>query len=313
MKKQDYVVHLTPINNTMIASARIAQFISKTLRIPLITDAEACKAACLNADVVFVVNGPPAFCRFRNELAALFAVAKTVVWCQNDYTIYPPSQTNKVSRLRGWVDDKGHIRLPYVLGTIPDRATNYINWNALTMGEPLDWGRGRKGIVYYGAFRQNRKAQFKKYFSVPDITISAPVAATKRFKELLSDRRVSYVPPFADLIKDLSKFEATVLLQDERSNKRFMSLPNRFYECLQAGVAQYVSREMVSSLNKAGYKVDEKWTVVDGGELYLLTSDGHRKIARAQRAEWANIALRERTSLSSILIGVYKHVRDQNK
>lgn len=308
---KDYVVHLTPLRG-LIASVRIAKFIGDQLSLDVLSTLPEVKTAALEGPAhvgrVIVVNGPPAFCKFREELAHLLSVCKSLVWVQNDFTIYPPSQTNRVARKRGWVDAKGHVRPPTVWSTIPDKADTYLNWNALTMhNAAYPWGRHRQGLLYYGAFRQGRTDRFYHY--LPRglwTTISAPVAATKRFQKLFGPTNgINFIEPLDDVVAELAKYEATIMLQDKRSDDRYMSLPNRFYEALSAGVAMYISAEFLPTLAKAGYKVEKEWIITHNAGLL---EKPHKKIAEKQHAAWMTRAVREKVNLKKALKKAYKEL-----
>lgn len=301
---QAIVVHLTSTENTMIASARIARFVKsklKTCGALLIDDKEKARTFLAkppnkNFDL-FVVNGPPAFCSFREEIAEMVKRCRRWIWIQNDYTIYPPSQVNKVARERGWVNDKGHIQPQAYWTTIPARVTRpqdrYINWNALTFQPNQGAREGRRnGFIYYGAFRGNREERFIQYLP-HDAIISAPSRAQKRFAEI---GFFTFVPPMEHLLTDLRKYQATAFIQDERSDKKFMSLPNRFYECLTAELCQFVSAESVPSLETAGYTVDLKWVVEDHSEISARMRNA-RRIANAQSEAWYRIAEQDHNHL----------------
>jgi hypothetical protein len=312
----NYVVHLTPLTG-LIASVRIAQFISKMLKIPVISNPIECDAALElgNIGTVIVVNGPPAFCRFREEVAHLVCQAENWVWAQNDYTIYPPSQVNKYARMKKMVGKNDSFRYKYLWTAIPGRMDDApegtiaspINWNALTMQAPALWGRGRKGFVYYGAFRGNRATRFKQFLP-PKSVVSAPGRGAEHFSEI--DQTFVLRPPFDDVVQELRKFEATVLIHDARTDRKFEYPPNRFYEGLSAGVCMFVSPQMSERLNQAGYEVRSNWIVMDEAQIRkIMKMKGVvKKIAEAQRKEWAANAIGERASLVGTLRKLYREI-----
>lgn len=306
---RDYVVHLTPVKNSLIASAKIATLISKTLKIPLLDTGESVVEAVKRYEPIgnlIVVNGPPAFCSFRDELAKAVLECRQWVWVQNDYMIYPPSQVNKSARKRGWVDDRGFIRPPVVWGTIPDKCTTYVNWNCLSARKVLPWGARPQRLCYFGAWRPGRKSTLKKYLP-KGVVVSCPSRAAKHFEELGVK---SIEPPWTEnLVGNLTRFSATLLVQDDRSNRRFMSLPNRFYETLAAGCAQLISEEMVESVQRAGYSVNPRWVVASRRDVEVAIGRSLH-IARQQAEAWGDQALMERKKMIGSLHAMYHTLRE---
>lgn len=310
------VVHLTKITpTTTLASAGIAKFIAKTLKCPIADDQSSLKDFWEDSDScdsIILVNGPPAFCSFREELADAVFHAGTLVFAQNDYTIYPPSQVNKVMRERGWTNEKGHVVPPYTWTTIPRKMRRetdvYVNWNALTFRPPRKrFGRDRSnGLFYFGAYRQGRHETFMKYLStVGGLTISASAVAGKKFSEHLPEALV--VPPRENIIETCSHYRYGLYIHDEYSTKHFCSPANRFYEMLSAGMVIFVAEECVDTLKKAGYDVPPEQVVMTSGDLASRISAMNRSqhkydwARQRQRKLWFDRAESERKNLPKVL------------
>ena len=303
----DIVVHLTKITpTTTLASARIAKFLAKTLNLEIYDTAEKIvELAPTIARVVYLVNGPPAFCSFREELAQVILHCKTVVFVQNDYTIYPPSQVNKVMRNRGWVNDKGHVTPPYRWGTIPKKGGDYINWNALTfknLKQPaMHDGCRDKGLFYYGAYREGRNDSFLRFFSDlrTQLTISASVRAGRKFHVNFPHAHI--INPVKDIIDKCGGYRYGLYMHDNYSTKNYCSPANRFYEMLSAGMLIFVDAEAEPTLAEAGFTVPREFIVNTGMELkrrisqlrdlenYIAARDWQQKMwfskAKGQRAK----------------------------
>lgn len=297
----DAVVHLTSVEaKTTLASVRIAKVVAKWLDLPIIDSLEASQHFVAThgfPEKILLVNGPPAFCSWREALADLVKECDTLVFLQNDYTIYPPSQVNKVMRSRGWVNEKGHVKAPHVWGTIPYKfdecqSAHYVNWNELTLGTKTHWvdhTRRASGIVYFGAYRQGREECFQRYFNsrAPyPITVSASAQAGKKFAELNHD--ISVHKPWDNVVEALSEYRATIYCQDEYSNKHYTSPANRWYEGLAAGVAQFIDYESVDTLVHAGVSVDDSWIVMDHHDVNRRLRNWRRIAAAQQEENWKN-------------------------
>jgi len=278
-KKTDVVVHLTEVTpTTTIASARIAKFVKHRLKVDMLVDndisAEIVADPKMVKDVgtVYLVNGPPAFCTFRDTLAEIVRRCDKLVWIQNDYTIYPPSQVNKVCRERGWVDRKGHIDPPVRWTTIPARMRKltdwYINWNALTYDpRRVRYDKKINKLFYYGAFREFRVGEFHQYFDMIQyrLVISGSGRAEKRFREHWPI--AEYVPPCDDIIAECTKYRYGLYIHDKSSVKTFCSMANRFYEMLSAKMCILVADNAVDTFEQAGYHVPSAFVVEDGYEI----------------------------------------------
>lgn len=308
--KHSYVVHLTPLKG-MIASVKIAQFIAKTLKLPIISTKEECDAANNRgrAENVIVVNGPPAFCQFREEVASLVCCARRWIWVQNDYTIYPPSQINKLARTFKMVGP-GESYRNYTLWTATKTrelirpGSMHINWNLITMYPPHPWGRRKFNFIYYGAFREGRQERFKKY--LPDFChVSAPGRAQDHFRNL-KNKKLFVFPASADIIDTMLDYRATINIHDRRTDKHDEYPPNRFYEALSAGVAQFMNRSMADRLESAGYSVRDSYVIQGHKELTAMSLKKLNYTAEKQNSDWANLALKHKRRLPYKVREAYK-------
>src|SRR5580765_5975182 len=75
-------------DRSMVASTKVARFVSDTLGIPLICDATIGEHR--NLDALLIVNGAYAFCKHLEPLSHAILGARRVVWIQQDYTIGAP-------------------------------------------------------------------------------------------------------------------------------------------------------------------------------------------------------------------------------
>ena len=322
MKSPSVVVHLTEVKpSTTIASARIAKFVKNVLNVDLFVDNLLDIKVFLDEfktfGRVYLVNGPPAFCQFREELAQMVRRCEDLVFIQNDYTIYPPSQVNKVMRERGWIGEKGEVDPPARWTTIPARLKkledSYINWNALTFDPARRVPTNRLNkLFYYGAFRDGRVESFMRFF--PEIqeklVISGSGRAEKKFRSHFD--KAGYLDPQEDIIKACSAFAYGLYIEDKSSHRTYMSLANRFYEMLSAKMLIYVDDEAIPTFTQAGYMVPDEAVVTDGDELRraMRRKKVNARLQRWQHKHWRPIALRQHTDLPYEIRRAQKHLEN---
>ena len=94
----DVIMHLTKCSEgSTIASSRIALFLKDHLGLPLVDDEESFNAVDLdNLDTVLMVNSMSAFSKILPQAQELAKYCRRLVWIQNDYTVYPPTQVRKI-------------------------------------------------------------------------------------------------------------------------------------------------------------------------------------------------------------------------
>src|SRR5262245_13929410 len=176
------------VENSMVASTRIARYLRDELQLPLIWKEDI--ADHTNLDVLFLINGAFAFCNFLEPLSHAILQAKRIVWIQNDYTIVPPINNGQATSpfRKAFVtrreEGKSHLEL-WSTCEKESKATMfsaYTNWNCLSMlDKPIPKSSHAFDIAYYGSFRKDRKQLFDFYFKNPKtmFTISSP---SKKFK-----------------------------------------------------------------------------------------------------------------------------------
>jgi hypothetical protein len=87
-----------------------------------------------------------------------------------------------------------------------------------------------------------------------------------------------------------------------------MSLPNRFYECLSAEVAQFISKEAVDSMKIAGYHVKPSWIVKGRADVEAMMPKA-RRIAAEQSEAWFSVAEKEKTKLKRQVRSAVRRMR----
>jgi len=85
-------------------------------------------------------------------------------------------------------------------------------------------------------------------------------------------------------MRDLSKFAATVYIEDEHIHTHYNSPANRFYECLSAGVAMFFDESTRNTMRTAfPEEGDYLFPVVDCAEDVLEALPTYKQIVYEQR------------------------------
>jgi len=296
---------------SMVASTKVARFLSNELQKPLIWDDQI--ADCTNLDLLFIVNGAYGFCKHLKELSLAILGANRIVWIQQDYTIVPPinngdakspfRQAFVARRKMG----KSHLEF-WTTCEKESKATplsTYINWNCLSMlAKPLPSNMHENDVAYYGSYRVGRIKAFDKFFKDPrcNITISSP---SKKF-ESYANEKIKAIGIADDLLKWLSERGLGLYLEDRKSHNEYHSPPNRFYEMLSAGLPMVFEEEAGMTLRRAGYN-PEKFLVSNAVHAARMLEE-RSKIKKEQQMLWYNTALAERDGLHGKIKAAYKQL-----
>jgi hypothetical protein len=237
---------------------------------------------------LIIVNGPMAFCDFLEPLAELVRRAEKVIWVQQDYTIMPPSASSKAESPFRKVFADRNLRPIFWTTVTNNRKTTedrYINWNQLTYNQQtMPELSDEPVLLYYGAYRQKREGDFKKFFAHPlrtyPVRISTTALRGKKFTALDPKNEIEIIPPFTGL-DAMPACRAGLYIEDSVSHKEFHSPANRFYEMLSAGIPILFDRNTLPTLAGAGYKPEPEWVV---GSVYDLNT------TMSKDKEWFNMA-----------------------
>jgi hypothetical protein len=280
-----------PSPNSTVVSNRLATFIAKTLRLPLVYDEQI---HGMRSDILIIVNGAFAFCKHLDDLASAIRLAERVVWVQNDYTIKPPAAVSgaespfrKAFRYR---HRRGAPPTDFwtTLKEPPDVARGvvyYVNWNQLTYtGKPDDIARrpyNDKDLFYYGAFRMGRRGSFDKYFAQKKVPVSI-LSTSSKFSTAYP--RAQSVVPLRPLHLELRRHGLGLYIEDRKSHTEFHSPANRFYEMLSAGLPMVFEPEAAPMLLRAGF--DVHGCVARNGKDLREAVERRIDIATFQRDSW---------------------------
>lgn len=259
---------------------RIARFVAETLGIPLIHNQHSSNEYFGCYDVLFVKHGMLKFSEQRVDALELWNRAKVVVDLENDYTFKPDARFK--------TEGKEHVRFTTIQR--PNALDeHYVNWNVLTWNNPKDWRKPfqwveptMEGLLYYGAFRPGRVGDFKKYLQGHRYPVTISSYRPKKFKEACPQAQL--LNAFRDTWQ-VAQWPLTIYLEDEASHTLYCSPANRFYECLQLGIAQAIDEAAVPTLEKAGFKGVRSYAVGCTRDVKIMLHN-YAQVRHSQRAMW---------------------------
>ena len=279
LSKFKYIVlHPTPCTDgTTLASARIARFLSSLLHCSLVDGRRLAPVPALRDATLFIVNGPFAFCTFRDWLLDLVKIAARVIWVQNDYNIdIPTAVPNNARDFRLWTT---------CIFAKPKFACQYVPWNRLTY-KPQPTKQWRiPGVVYYGAYRETRARAFIKYLGKEapyPVHLSTTTRGRPAFQHVCSNATTFY-QPFSNVIAALQEFQMSLYIESDTSKNKVPceSPANRFYEAVSAGVAIAFDVDSLGNLQIDKVPVDDRWVVTSSRDVSVLLSHS-AELATAQ-------------------------------
>ena len=311
--------------NSIIASTRIARYLSEVLKLPVVDHRNIGAYAGKKLPVLYIVNGAYAFCKCLPELAALIVDAKKLVWIQNDYTIHPPNLVGDAETpfRKAFVTRHAAGKPVVYWSTCHEFSSkpnsHYVNWNMLTYDPSVDKEQMRRfrklsyaSLLYYGSFRSNagtrkksdgtrvpyvgkngRDAAFDRYFAEPAVKTVISSPAKDKFQERYGSDMIQYWGPIAreDFTEFLMKQGLGLYIEDRMSHEKFHSPANRFYEMLSAGLPMVFQPESATMLKRAGYDVTP-YVVRDAAAVADMM-DRRWEIGKAQHHEWSRDYRRE--------------------
>lgn len=256
-------------DNSMVASVRIARWLSNYLEVPVVDDGSI---ADKKLDTLIIVNGAYGFSKFLAPLGQAIEAARRVVWVQNDYTIIPPRDDGDAESpfRKAFVNRKTEGKTPTVFWSTCHKwserpGSSYVNWNMLTFDErydPKEITKRRKvardTLFYYGSYRDgsgksSRVPIFDRYFAKPveKTVISSP---SPKFAQRYTNKGVEHHGAIVDnFYHVLSLHGLGLYIEDRKSSEEFHSPANRFYEMLSAGLPMVFQPEACPNMRKAGF------------------------------------------------------------
>ena len=299
------VCHLTKCTpNSMVASARIANYIAAQLQAPLVDDEETAahwQPHLPGLRLFVLVNSPTGFApeAVRRFSAEALYHARHAVFANNDYKIKPPSQS-KTHMRRVWGTHKGEssdyygyslwTTVPAAMRMVKRPLDSYVNWNQLTYSpqpEAESHTNRATGLLYWGALRLGREAELRRYLATDKFTVvisTAPQSVAKFTEHVPQAHYISQLKP---LLPSLLHYRATLYTQDDYSDRVYCSPANRFYEALGAGLAIFIAHNSRNTFEAAKLPGYEEFVVRSADDISRLLPHAEQ-IARKQRALWDN-------------------------
>jgi hypothetical protein len=298
------VVNAIRVDRSIVACSKIARYLRDAHGLEVVDRADA-PIFQEPKRTVILINSPWGFCsdEHRGRVGMLIERAKRVVWAQNDYNsgIGPRSFReltqrwfNKGRAIDLWTTIPEYVERGSITPAIPltDRSA-YVNWNALHY-EPR---RGRAvppidartpKLFYYGPWRPDRVERFERY--LPGLGRSLVVSTSKRCvpKFAALAPKADVVDLETDLLGTMATYAAALLIEDRASERKFCSLPARFYEALSVGTALLVDAASVENLERARVPVFNECVVRSARDVLriLKAPDRIAYIANQQLRTW---------------------------
>lgn len=307
-------------DTSMVASVRIARFVSRVLGAPVVDNGSIGDDKDL--DVLVIVNGAFAFCKYLAELGAAIERARRVVWIQNDFTIIPPKPVSGAeSPFRLAFRDRRTANLPdmdWWTTVLPNAsktpASMYVNWNCLTFDtdvtpQQIEQRRATAtpSLLYYGSYRNQREKTFDVYFNEPHVhtVISSP---STKFMQRYGEKVVTVSPIDKGMSEYLTSHGLGLYIEDKLSHSEYHSPANRFYEMLSAGLPMVFQPECGSMMRKAGYNPEPYYAHRAKDVLKMM--EGREALRARQRDEWWEKARGERLGLEARVIEAWSKTED---
>lgn len=307
-------------DNSIVASVRIARFISQTLDIPIATDDSI---ASESLDALLVVGGAYAFSKSLESLGAAILESRIVIWVQNDWTVIPPkdegsaeSPFRKAFRDRFVATNEPSVSF---WTTVEDMScpgvsrsghrcgakSRYLNWNILACEPqtPLPFAdrSAADSLLYYGSMRKDREKYFARYFGSPVThTVFSCPSREIPYPNVVHETKIMELLPY------LSHFGLGLYLEDRKSHTEFHSPANRLYEMMSAGLPIVFQPECQRMMAKAGYDISE--FIAWNAESIPSLMERREEILDIQATDWLPKAVRDREQLTADLVAAWSEV-----
>lgn len=122
----------------------------------------------------------------------------------------------------------------------------------------------RSGCIYYGSFRKDRSAYFKKYLD-ENVLLSTH---SKNIDKFRNAGAASQIGSRIDWEKQgLFPYKQTLYIEDEKTHTYYNYLANRFYEALNYGCTPIFSNECRKTVELSGYKITDEYFISSSKEL----------------------------------------------
>ncbi len=138
--------------------------------------------------------------------------------------------------------------------------------NLLLYKKPNEITKKKYGLIYFGAWRPDRKDYFLKYLN-KQCYISTSKKNAKRFLHGGCEGKLIGKLNWQNGKETLNNFRYTIYIEDTFSHMNYTYLANRLYEALYCNVIVFFDISCLHTLKKSGIKGYEPFLVEDAVEL----------------------------------------------
>lgn len=271
-------------------------------------------------DVLVCMNGIPVYCKARDEMYQMWLehanAGKKIYWIGQDYSPKMRPQQGQINAfLKSPCFKLVAAFVPEAWMSYAPREDQYkwIDWQQLSYRDDLPVVEEPvipNSLVYYGAAREQRTNLFRKYFAVPSKVDRYFSAASSLAKAAIENRigeedhegnkstpHINWISTFSSetVAESVSKYAATLHIEDEISNGWFCGLPNRMYEALSSGTLLLIDKGAVHSYLKSGFTQEEiEPFIVDGMGDVELALEFRNELLELQRETLIKCNYRQR-------------------
>ena len=211
-------------------------------------------------------------------------------WITNEYNLRPNAFAYTIFKRR-----KSFLLCNYELGSVKFAcfdAEYSVNLNPLLF---QDMPKAKKSLdfIYYGTYRPDREAYFKKYFT-EKVYLST---STKNHKKFLHIKCTSKpIKKFGWDSPALLNFRYSIYIEDEFTHNHFNNLANRFYESLACRCVLLFDKSCVNTLQKAGIVNYEPFIIGSADDLDKFGEHNYEELLSIQ-SKWRDKVLEERKQI----------------
>ena len=242
------------VNNSITVAYRNCLALKKHFDADLLTSAQECQRAKKRYDVIFCGFGSTSTEKEqsvdflnRNPQSKLF-------WLVGEYeqsTFAPLFYCGrKFDVLKNFEHQMKNSKI---------ENQHFVNLNALLMQESPDvdqcLSQKKYNAVYYGRWREDRGAYFKKYLK-GNIYLSTSSKNMKFFKHVGASPLWGKPMTWQHGAETLRLFRASIYLEDVFTHTHYNCLANRYYEALFCGVSVIAQKEASKTFERAGVNLE---------------------------------------------------------
>jgi len=120
------------------------------------------------------------------------------------------------------------------------------------------------GCIYYGSFRKDRSAYFKKYLN-ENILLSTHSKNIDKFRSAGATSNIGSRINWAG--NGLFPYKQSLYIEDVKTHTYYNYLANRFYEALNYNCVPIFGNECRGTINLSGYKIPDDYFIENSNEI----------------------------------------------